>query len=59
MSKLSENSIFQVSNINHDDRNNDKDIYIFMKNARNSMKNNVMMKNHELTFILIKNGLHQ
>ncbi len=55
MSKLIENSQFQVSNMYHDDRNNNQNICSVMKNARNSMKNTVTKEYDELTFILINN----
>jgi len=51
--KLSENSSFQLSNINNDDRNNYQVTSTFMKNQGNSLKNN--MKFDELTFMLIRN----
>jgi len=55
MSNLSENNTFQVSNNDHDDRNNYQIIYYFIKNARKTINNTVMMKIDELTFIYIKN----
>ncbi len=58
MSKLSENSPFQVSNNNHDDRNNYQIICTVMENARKSMKKTDMMEYDEITFIFITNGLY-
>jgi len=52
--ELSENSPFQVSNINHDDRNNYQVNLDCMETPGNLRKNSVMMKYHKLTYILIK-----
>ncbi len=53
--KLSENSPLQVSNINHDDRNNYQVTLTFIEYPGNSLKNNVSKKFDKLTFMLIKN----
>jgi len=58
MSKLSEQSPFEISNINHDDRNKYQIIETFMNNVGKSMKSKFMMKYEKLTFIVIKNRLH-
>ena len=57
--KLGENSLFHLFNSTHDDRNNYQVNFTFINNPRNSLKNTVLMKSDELTFIFIKSGLHQ
>jgi len=54
ISKLSENSPFQFFNSTNDDRNNYQVTFTFIGNQGNSLKNTVLMKFDELTFILIK-----
>jgi len=53
--KIYENGPFQVSYSTHDDRNNYQVTFTFIENPGNSLKNTVMMKLDDLTFILIEN----
>jgi len=53
--KLSENSPFQVSNINHDQRNNYQVTLTFMENQGKSLKKSDLMKYDNITVLVIYN----
>jgi len=59
INKASEDSPFQVADITHSDRNKYQVTFTSIKNPGNTQQNIGIMKYDELTFMLIKNRLHQ